>query len=60
MNESSKYHGLKKTFRTFNLRKQTTAQLLQAANQSNADNPNNVRRGHLRNKKREYLKDKIN
>jgi len=35
-------------------------QLLQAAKQSNADNPNNVRRGNLRNKKREYLKNKIN
>jgi len=33
--------------------------LLQAANQSNAGNPNDVRRGHLRNKKREYLKDKM-
>jgi hypothetical protein len=35
-------------------------QLLQSAKQSTADNPNNVRRGNLRNKKREYLKDKIN
>jgi len=31
-------------------------QLLQAAYQSNADSPNNVRRGNLR----DYLKDKIN
>jgi hypothetical protein len=35
-------------------------QLLQAANQSNTDNPNNARCGHLRNKKMEYLKDNVN
>jgi len=37
-------------------------QWLQDPNQSNVDNPNNVRRdanSHFRNKKKEYLKAKI-
>jgi hypothetical protein len=42
--------------------KQTKMQWLQAPNQSNQDNPNNVRREasrHFRNKKKEYLKAKF-
>jgi hypothetical protein len=44
-------------------RKQTKLQWLQNPIEVNGDNPNNVRREagrHFRNKKREYLKDKIN
>jgi hypothetical protein len=60
MNESRKHHGMKKSFRIFKLEEVDYNAVVTAAKQSNADNPNNVRRGHLRNKKREYLKDKIN
>jgi hypothetical protein len=44
-------------------RKQAKLQLLQDQSEINGDNLNNVRREasrHFRNKKREYLKDKIN
>jgi hypothetical protein len=44
-------------------RKQAKMQWLQNPNHSNVDNPNNVRREasrHFRNKKKEYLKAKIN
>jgi hypothetical protein len=44
-------------------RKQAKLQWLQDPSEIKGDNPNNVRReasGHFRNKKSEYLKDKIN
>jgi hypothetical protein len=44
-------------------RKEATLQLLQDPSEVNGNNLNNVRREasrHFRNKKREYLKDKIN
>jgi hypothetical protein len=43
-------------------RKQAKLQWLQDPSEINGDNPNNIRREasrHFRNKKREYLKDKI-
>jgi hypothetical protein len=43
-------------------RKQAKLQWLQDPNEINGDNPNNIRREasrHFRNRKREYLKDKI-
>jgi hypothetical protein len=46
-----------------NQRKQATLQWLQNTSEINGDNLNNLRREtsrHIRNKKREHLKDKIN
>jgi hypothetical protein len=69
-NESLDYFELKKRKPCFDEgcsklvdpRKQAKLQWLQDASEINGDNPNNVRREaskHFRNKKREYLKDKI-
>jgi hypothetical protein len=54
---------LKKHKPWFDQRKQTKLQWLQDPSEINGDNLNNVRREasrQFRNKKREYLKDKIN
>jgi hypothetical protein len=69
--ESLGYYELKKHMPWFDKkcselleqRKQANLQLLQDPGKINGDNLNNVRREasrHFRNKKREYLKDKIN
>jgi hypothetical protein len=61
MNGSSINHGLMQNVQT--KRKQAKIQWLQNPNQNNGDNLHNVRREarrHFRNKKKEYLKAKIN
>jgi len=53
---------MKNVYVVLNQRKQTKMQWLQDQNQSNVDNLNNVRREasrHFRNKRKEYLKEKI-
>jgi 5-methylcytosine-specific restriction endonuclease McrBC GTP-binding regulatory subunit McrB len=50
-------------FKLLHQRKQAKLQWLQDTSQINGDNLNNIRQEasrHFRNKKREYLKDKIN
>ena len=54
---------IKKMFTVLDQRKQAKMQLLQDTNQNNEDILNNVRRKdrwHFRNKRKEYLKTKIN
>ena len=53
---------MKNVYLLLDQRKQAKMQGLQDPNQSNVDNLNNVRREasrHFRNKRKEYLKDKI-
>jgi hypothetical protein len=63
MNGSSISHGLMKDAQNYWIRKEAKLQWLQDPSEINGDNLNNVRREtnrHFRNKKREYLKGKIN